>query len=132
MSHIAHINELLAQHVNESCVYAGGIYGVFCNDMAHMRISHSTHVNESRHTCEWVIAQPANASCLFVGGIYGICCHDTSRMGMSHGTRVNESRHTCERVMSACRWDIWHVLPRHVTYVLPRLELSTSTCHTYE
>jgi len=46
-----------------------------------MWMSHVTHVEESRHTCEWV----------------------TSYMWLSHVTHVNESRHTCEWVTSHMR-----------------------------
>jgi len=45
--------------------------------MAHIWMSHGTHVNESCHTCEWVMAH----------------------IWMSHGTHVNASRHTCAEVM---------------------------------
>ena len=51
-------------------------------------MSHGTHVNESWHTCEWVMAH----------------------MWMSHGTQVNESWHTYEWVMA-------HVWMRHGTHM---------------
>ena len=77
-----------------------------------------THVNESRHTCEWV----------------------TSHMWMSHVTHVNESCHTCEWVMSRmwmsrvthvneschkCEWVMSHTWLSHVTHV-------NESCHTFE
>ena len=46
----------------------------------HLSIYHCTHINESRHTYEWVM----------------------SHMWMSHGTHVNESCHTYE-------WDMAHI-----------------------
>jgi len=72
-------------------------------------MSHVTHVNESRHTCEWV----------------------TSHIWMSHFTHMNESRHTYEWVMPQIwmshgihknesrdiwEWVTWHMGMSHVTY----------------
>ena len=76
----------------------------------HFWMSHVTHVNESRHTCEWVM----------------------SHMWMSHVTRVNELCHTCEGVMSLMwmtrshwEWIRSHIWMSHVAHM-------NESCHTYE
>ena len=67
MSHVAHIHRRTKRAVtshNESC---------------YIWMSHVTHLNESCHTCEWVM----------------------SHMWMSHVTHVNESCHTCKCMSEA-------------------------------
>ena len=79
--------------------------------------SHVTHMNESRHTYEWV----------------------TPHIWMSHVTHMNESRHTYEWVTS----HIWmsHVAHRmpHATNINKQQQASHApmynfykSCHTYE
>jgi len=58
--------------------------------MAHMWMSHGTHVNESWHTYEWVMT--------LIWMSHGT--HVNESIWMSHGRHVNESWHTCEWVMT--------------------------------
>ena len=71
--------------------------------MAHIWMSHVTHMNESCHTYEWVM----------------------SRIWMSHVTHMNESCHTCKWVMS-------HTWMSHVTHVDESCHTRAWSCHTYE
>ena len=84
-------------HVDESCHTCEWV-------MSHMWMSHVTHDNESCHTCEWVMSLThVDESC-------HTCAWVMSHMTMSHVTHVNESCHTCEWVMS----QMWM---SHVTHV---------------
>jgi len=130
----AHVWMSHGTHVNESCLHVGGIYGMCCHVTSHMCChdssslhQHVTLMNESRHTCEWVMAQHTNESCPRLEHSPSTC-HTyewvTAHLWMSHSTHVNESLYICEWVMFISRWHTWHLLPR--------LEHPTSTRHTCE
>ena len=72
-----------------------------CHVMSLTRMSHGTHVNESRHTYQQTISIVLNLS---------ESCRVMSHMWMSHGTHVNGSCHTYEWVMS-------HMWMSHGTHV---------------
>ena len=59
--------------------------------IAHMWLRHSTHMNESQHTHEWVMAH-MNVSQHTYEWV-------TAHIWTSRGTHVNESWHTFERIL---------------------------------
>jgi len=73
---------------------------------------HVAHVNESRHTYEWVI----------------------SHMWMSHVTHMNESSHTYEGVMShTCEWVMSHTYEWVMSHINESCHTHMNeTCHTYQ
>jgi len=79
--------------------------------MSHIWMSHVTHMNESRHTYEWVISH------IWVSHVTHMneSCHTYE---MSHVTHMNESCHTYEWVMS-------HIWMSHVTHM-------DESCHTHK
>jgi len=79
-----------------------------------MWLSHVTHVNESWHTCEWVMS-------------YSHIQRVKSHKWLSHVTHVNESCHTCEWVMA-------HMWMSHViqSYTTSQATQVTESCHTCE
>ena len=89
-------NESFIRMMNESCHTCEWV-------MPHRRMSHVTHANESCHTGEWVMSHMqmsyvtlANESCHTGKWVM-------SHMQMSHVTLANKSCHTCKRVMSHMR-----------------------------
>jgi len=109
MRHFKHANKVTS---STSCNTACGKWVT-----AHMRMSHVTHMNVSRHTCAWVTSHvwirhvpheshhmheyvtsltSSNAAC----GNESRHKYDgvMSHMCMSHVTHKNESRHTYERI----------------------------------
>ena len=74
-------------HMNESCHTCEWV-------MSHIWMSHVTHVNESCHACEWITYTYAWVK---------------SHMGMSHVTHMNASRYTRGWVTS-------HIWMRHMSH----------------
>jgi len=74
MSHVTHRWQCYVR----CCCLADDSWGWVTS---HMWMSHVSHMNESRHTYEWVMSHIV-------------------MLWMSHVTHVNESCHTCEWVMS--------------------------------
>ena len=64
-------------HANEPCLTYEWVMSQYVWVMAHIWMSHGTHMNQPRHTYEWLM----------------------SHIWMSHGTHMNESCHTCECVI---------------------------------
>ena len=93
MSNRTHMNESWHKNTWVRSVidnYAIGIeQGTYKGVMAHLWMSHVTHLHESCHTYEWVMAH----------------------IWMSHVTHMNESWHTYE-------WVIAHLWMSHVTHLL--------------
>ena len=93
---IRHVRRM--SHVTRECV------------MSHMNVSrhiecHMSHVNDSCHTCEWVMSH--------VHAFRPTGVHFQSVMShiqMSHVTQINESCNTCDWVMS-------HIWMSHVTHM---------------
>jgi len=110
--------------------------------MTHITMSHITHVNESCHTCSWVMSHKSRHSAL--------CCEEDannhqklshvahsnescrtcewamSHVATSHTAHVNESYHTRQWAMSHTwmhSWVMSHMLMSHVTHV-------NESCHT--
>ena len=73
------------------------------------QMSHGTHMNESRHTYEWVRAH-IWTSCVTHMNAYIAHKWVTVHIWMSHGTHMNESRHTYEWV----RAHIWTSCVTHM------------------
>ena len=96
MGRVSHIQGIMSTHMSiDSCRIRMSHVGHMNESRhsyewvtPHIWMSHVTHMNESRHTYEWV----------------------TSLIWMSHVTHMNESRHTYEWVMS-------HVWMSHVTHM---------------
>jgi len=72
---------------------------------------HTTHVNESYHTCECITPHSCDAA-------HHTCDCITQHMWMHHTTHVNASHHTCECITP-------HVWVNHTTYV-------NASHHTWE
>ena len=83
-----------------------------------MWMSHVTHMNESCHTCEWVMSHIWMSHVTHVNESCHICEWVMSHIWMSHVTHVNESCHTYEWVMS-------HIWMSHVTRM-------SESSHAYE
>jgi len=79
-------------HIDESCHIWMSLVTHWCV-MSHIRISHVTKTNESRHTHELVMSRTRH-----VNEWYHAC-----HTWMSHITHMNESCHTYERVTSHTR-----------------------------
>jgi len=73
-------------------------------------MSHVTHVNESCHTCEWFLSLIWMSHVTHVNESCHTCEWVLSLIWMSHDTHANESCHTHERVMS-------HMWMSHSTHV---------------
>jgi len=124
MSHNTHLNE--SRHTYHSDIVALRMCGIrhgthlceswytYCSNFiatlrsewvtAHMWLSHSTHVNKSRHTSEWVTAHEwithstrlvviSTPSSLLRESCHASVCVMAHKL-ISHGTHLNESRHT--------------------------------------
>jgi len=104
--------------------------------MSHIWLSPVTHMNESRHTYEWVMSHiwMNHGHQSWNPCLHQRCQNEPCRVWMSHAPRMTESCHTYEWVMatkveirvsiSAVRIsnDTWM---RHVTHM-------NESCHTYE
>jgi len=106
----------------------------------HTWMRHATYVNESWHTCEYVMSPVWMSH----GTHVNTSCHPYERvmahMWIRHVTRMNESWHTCEYVMSP----VWMGHGTHVNtschpceYVMSPMWMSHGTlvntsCHPYE
>jgi len=77
--------------------------------MSHIPMSHDTHVNESRHTCEWVMSHMWTSH----------VTHERvmTQISTSHVTHMNESRH-------ASKWVTSHIWMSHGTHI-------NKSWHTY-
>jgi len=101
-----------------------------------MRMSHVTHMYESRHAYVWVMSH------IWMGHVTHVyeSCHIyewvPAHICMSHVTHTNHSCHTCEWVMS-------HIWMGHVTHMHESCHTSShiwmghvthmhESCHTYE
>ena len=68
--------------------------------MAHIWMSHGTHMNESWHTYEWVMAHIWMSGTTHMNGSCHTCKCAMAHIRMNHGTHTNESWHTYEWVMA--------------------------------
>ena len=96
--------------------------------MAHIRMRHVTHINESCHTCECVMSHirmchvtHMNASCHTY-----ICV--MSHVYVRHVTHMNESWHTCECALALNK----HAATIWGPEVLLQRVISQISCHTYK
>jgi len=85
--------------------------------MAHIWMSHGTHMNESWHTYEWV----CECSWMWM-------CHEwvMAHIWMSHGTRMNESVNV---VKSECVSQTWHI---HMWYIHTSIWMWMCHIHVYK
>jgi len=123
---------------------------------------HITYVNESCHTCEWVISRVWMSHVTHMKESWHTYEWVMSHKWMSHGTHMNESWHTYEWIMAhiwmshitrmneswhTYEWVMSHIWMSHVTHtneswhtyewVISRVCMSHAThmnesCHTYE
>ena len=88
--------------------------------MSHIWLSHVTHMNESRHTCEWGMPHTSRAADLM-----NKSCHKydwvMSHIWMSHVTRMNESCHTHPELQNSRK-----------SQSLGLVIHMKDSCHTYE
>jgi len=79
---------------------------------SHIRMSHATHMNKSRHTSEWVMSHIWTSHVTHMNE----SCHTNewvmSHIRISHATHMNKSRHTYDWVMS-------HIWTSHVSKCRP-------------
>ena len=147
--HIIHTREMdVATHMIYYVIYAytrlAGA-GHECRVMAHIWMSHGTHMNEPRHTYEWVMAH--------IWMSHGTHMNEPRRthkwvmahLWMSHGAPIDESWHTYEWVMSRIQvldknaekllfsfhsqyeWVMSHIWRSHFTHAGARYEYRTAS-----
>ena len=110
----------------------------------HTWMRHATYVNESWHTCEYVMSPVWMSH----GTHVNTSCHPyewvMAHMWIRHVTHVNTSCHPCEWVMAHLwirhvtrmnEWETPHIWISHVTHihVTHRIGwcITSSSCHTY-
>ena len=100
--------------------------------MAHIWVCHVTHMNESCHTCEWVMSHIWMSRVTHMNE----SCHTyewlMSHMWMSHGSTVYEKKWlVCRDSFTCYMQEMTHTLLSHVIFSLSLLSHDSFTCVTW-